>query len=95
MRWRKPDKSWIEVEFREVHWADLDTAKTLPRWFRLIGWALGVAGVRMYNRAGSGVPGEHGMCPPKAVGFWRRLGVRLQLLIVSLMFLILSPHPLD
>ena len=88
VRWKKADGGEIEAAFREVHWADLDLSRTWRRWVKLVGWSLGISGVRLFVRSGVGKPEEHGMCPPIPLNIWRRLLVRLQLFIVSLMFLV-------
>ncbi|MBW8055431.1 MAG: hypothetical protein V3T12_08645 [Acidiferrobacterales bacterium] len=87
VRWRKPGGGWIEVNFREVHWADLDMPKTWGRWVKLIGWALGVSGVRLYLQGRVGAPRQHGMCAPKGLSVLERLRVRASLFLVSLFFL--------
>lgn len=86
VRWRKVNGDWVEALFREVYWADLDIPLSWRGWLKLVGWALGISGVRLFDLSKVGPPDEHGMCPPKGLSFWNRFKVRLELFIVSLLF---------
>ncbi|MFQ5995032.1 MAG: hypothetical protein ACE5K1_08040 [Acidiferrobacterales bacterium] len=88
VRWRKPGGRWIEASFREVHWADLDMPMTWGRWFKLIGWSLGVCGVRLYKKGRAGSPRQNKMCAPKLLNFFERFQVRASVFVVSLFFLL-------
>lgn len=82
--WRSANDEDIEVRFREVHWADLDMEMTWGRWFKLVGWSLGISGVGLYNKQSR----DANMLSPKALKPSQRFLVRLQLFGVSLLFLL-------
>jgi len=86
VKWKDKSGEDIEVRFREVHWADLDLPMTGWRWLKLVGWSLGVSGVRLFDEATVGKPDVHGMCPPKGLSFVARVWVRAELFAVSLLF---------
>jgi len=92
VRWdgeEQPRRRRIEVRFREVHWADLDEPMNFAGWWRFVGWAASMSGVRFFERARVGAPQAHGMCPPLKLPWWKQVGVRLKLFLLSLVFLIL------
>ena len=47
--WSPVSQRWLEAHFREVHWADLDMPATFRNWLDLVGWALGMSGVRLFS----------------------------------------------
>jgi hypothetical protein len=88
--WLKPDGTQIEALFREVNWADLDIPMTWRGWLKLVGWALGISGVRPFLKAGEVAELQQlGMCPPKSLTKRERFWVRLQLFGVSLLFFLM------
>lgn len=89
IRWQTPDGRRIEARFREVHWADLDMPDTYWNWFKLVGWSLSVAGVKLFDRSRVGQPAVHTMCPPRRISRLGRLRVRAELFGVSLLFLMI------
>lgn len=91
LRWNVPGAEAVRIEahFREVHWADLDEPMNFVGWWKFVGWALSMSGVRLFRRASVGPPSKHGMCAPKELAPWQRAGVRLKLFVLSLVFLIL------
>ena len=88
VRWREELGDWIEVRFREVHWADLDLPMTPLRWFHLVGWALSISGVRPFTRSNVESSAMPGMTPPVPPPFWERILLRPKLFLVSLLFLL-------
>lgn len=88
--WLKPGGTQIEALFREVIWADLDIPMTWRGWLKLVGWALGISGVRPFLKAGEVEDLQQlGMCPPKSLTDSERFWVRLQLFGISLLFFFL------
>lgn len=84
LTWKKDTAGTpIEALCREVYWADLDTEMTVWRWLRLVIWALGMPGTRLFNQD------KPGFCTPVPLTDWQRLRVRAELFGVSLVFLIL------
>ncbi len=85
--WQVPAGEGIEVQFREVYWADLDLPVSWRGTFKLLGWALGVSGLRFFTDPAVGPASKHGMCEPNyARKGWARLWVRTRLFLVSLLF---------
>lgn len=89
IRWRDHGGRAVEVRFREVYWADLDTQLNFAGLRRFIGWALAVSGVRFFKRAAVGTPASHGMCAPRELGILRQAWLRFTLFLVSLLFVAL------
>lgn len=89
VRWRAPDKRSMEAHFREVHWADLDEPATLGNWFKLVGWALAMPGVRRFSESWYETGAWPGMRLPRAVSSLESAWVRAQLFVISLLFLIM------
>jgi len=89
VRWKAGSGDWIEVRLREVHWADLDMPMTLCRWFRLVGWALSISGVRLFTKSNVESSAMTGMVSPLPPPFWERVFVRPKLFGVSLLFLLI------
>lgn len=89
VRWCSADKTNMELHFREVYWADLDEPATLGNWFKLVGWAIAMPGVRRFSDSwyDSGAWPEMG--PPHRVSWMGSAAVRLKLFIISLLFLIM------
>jgi len=87
--WKTSKNQWMEVSFREVFWADLDLEMSWKRYWRLVGWTLSMSGVRAFSPNGNpggteeDDPAGHGLRSPLAPGFWRRLGDRAILFLVS------------
>jgi hypothetical protein len=96
--WQVPAGEGIEVQFREVYWADLDLPASWRGTFKLLGWALGISGLRFFTDPAVGPAAEHGMCEPSyARKGWARLWVRTRLFLVSLLFfyIVISVFLLD
>jgi hypothetical protein len=96
--WQVPAGEGIEVQFREVYWADLDLPASWRGTFKLLGWALGISGLRFFTDATVGSAAKHGMCEPSyARKGWARLWVRARLFLVSLLFfyIVISVFLLD
>ena len=75
--WHRPeDGRRMQVHFREVFWADLDEGASLWRWMKLVGWALAMPGIRVFNKARSESCALPGMVPPKALSRGRWILVR-------------------
>lgn len=93
LRWEAPGKhrrpTRIEARFREIHWADLDEPLNFAGWWKFVGWAVSMCGVRFFDVGRVGPPSRHGMRAPKTLSRWRQAGVRVKLFILSLVFLIL------
>ncbi len=89
VRWRGQNQTQFEAHFREVYWADLDEQQTLWNWLKLVGWAIAMPGVRRFSESyyESGAWPE--MRSPRPVGNMESMWVRLQLFIISLLFLIM------
>ena len=88
----------IEVYFREVYWADLDLPSSWRGTFKLLGWALGISGLRFFTDPKVGPAAQHGMCEPSYVRKgWARVWVRTRLFLVSLLFfyIVISVFLLD
>ncbi len=82
-------KQEIEAGFREVHWADLDIPMSVWRWTKLVCWVLGMSGVRLYERRREDDRIAGDSClryPPRGLSFFRRLWVRLELSLISIVF---------
>ncbi len=96
--WQVPAGEGIEVQFREVYWADLDLPASWRGTFKLLGWALGISGLRFFTDPVVGPAAKHGMCEPSyARKGWARLWVRARLFLVSLLFfyIVISVFLLD
>jgi hypothetical protein len=95
LRWKAPkseekDKE-IEASFWEVHWADLDMPPGFVNWLRLIGWVLGMSGVRPFShmpgtKESSALPNMMSPPPQPNKLVWI---VRIKLFFVSLLFFFL------
>jgi hypothetical protein len=87
IRWKPPAGNaagdCMQASFREVHWADLDTPLDFAGWWKFVGWALSIAGVRFFSQS------RPGMRMPCRLSPLRQLGVRVKLFLLSLFFLIL------
>lgn len=88
MRWRGAEQA-MELHFREVYWADLDQAPTLGNWLKLVGWAIAMPGVRRFSDSWYESGAWPEMRPPRQVSMLESAWVRLQLFIISLLFLIM------
>ena len=96
--WQVPGGGDIEVQFREVYWADLDLPMSWRGSFKLLCWALGVSGLRFYTDARVGPAAQHGMCEPEyPQGGAARLWARSRLFCVSWLFfyIVISVFLLD
>jgi len=89
LQWRGP-KDEYEAIFREVYWADLDEPENGFRFLRFVYWGLTVAARRRDKQSTRlHPPGAYGMRPPTDSSLRERISVRLQLLLVSVFFLML------
>ncbi len=89
VRWKRPDHPGVELHFREVYWADLDEPATLMNWFKLVGWAIAMPGVRRFHDSRYESVAWPSMRLPEQVSWFQSAVVRLQLFVVSLLFLIM------
>lgn len=86
LRWERDKDEWIEAHFREVHWADLDMPFNFTNWIRLVGWALGMSGVRIFRRSRVESSALPDMSPPLPLPKCTERWVRLELFGISLLF---------
>ena len=96
--WNTPAGAPMEVHFREVYWADLDLPVSWRGTFKLLGWGLGISGLRFFTDPAVGPASKHAMCEPNyARKVWARLWVRARLFLVSLLFfyIVISVFLLD
>jgi hypothetical protein len=96
--WQAPAGEHIEVQFREVYWADLDLPVSWRGSFKLLCWALGVSGLRFYTDARVGPAAQHGMCEPDyPQSGSARLWTRTRLFCISWLFfyIVISVFLLD
>ncbi len=89
LRWQKTPKKYIELDFREVHWSDLDEKMNVWRWLKLVCWALGVPGVRRFRRSCRESSVLPGMVTPKPLPWYQMLLARLQLFGISIIFFLM------
>ncbi len=88
--WRRPgDGTRMQVHYREVFWADLDERVSVWRWMKLVGWALAMPGIRVFDKAKSESGVLPDMVPPKALSFGAWIVVRAQLLLTALLFFLM------
>ena len=96
--WQVPGGEDIEVQFREVYWADLDLPISWRGSFKLLCWALGISGLRFYTDARVGPAAQHDMCEPEYPQRGSaRLWARSRLFCVSWLFfyIVISVFLLD
>ncbi len=96
--WQVPGGEDIEVQFREVYWADLDLPVSWRGSFKLLCWALGISGLRFYTDARVGPAAQHDMCEPEYPQRGSaRLWARSRLFCVSWLFfyIVISVFLLD
>lgn len=89
VRWRGADRRRFEAHFREVYWADLDEKQSLWNWLKLVGWAIAMPGVRHFSESFYESSAWPNMRLPRRVGMLESVWVRLQLFVISLLFLIM------
>lgn len=89
LRWQKTPGEFMELDFREVHWADLDEKMNVWRWLKLICWALGVPGVRFFKQSSRESSALPGMVLPKPLSWYQVVRARLQLFGIAMIFFLM------
>lgn len=89
LRWRTAADQFTELDFREVHWADLDEKMNMWRWLKLVGWALAIPGLRFYKQSGQESSALSGMRLPRQLSWYRNLQARLRLFVISFIFFLM------
>ena len=87
--WQQDNAPDVELEFREVYWADLDKPDSFTRWTRFVYWALSVSGIRMYNQSANDKPEQAAIRPPKVLSNPERFAIRARLFGISVLFLLM------
>ena len=87
--WCQSSNDWVEARLREVYWADLDMPLSWTGWFQLVGWALSVAGVKLFDTSRVWAARRDYMCLPKDLTRAESTLVRLELFSISLLFFLM------
>lgn len=87
--WSEEAGRWIEAQFHEVTWADLDMSSTLTNWLRLVGWSLAMPGIKLVDSTRTFRARQQHVCLPIGLSVLQRLFVRAELFAVSLLFFLM------